>query len=141
MYAEALIENGQTAEGIAQINRVRARPSVNMPPVSTALSQNEARKALRHERRVELNMEGLRLADMMRWTRDDGQSGTIPELLLDLTWKRNLVQVRTGKSVLMRYGDNTTTKNQNLTFPRNLLFAIPQDAMDRNKKESQNPGW
>jgi tetratricopeptide (TPR) repeat protein len=141
MYAEALIENNQVAEGIAQINKVRARPSVNMPLLSTALSQNEARKALRHERRVELNMEGLRLADLMRWTRDDGQNGTIPGTTPGSYLEQIFGSGKNGKQVLMRYGDNTILKDQTLTFPRNLLFAIPQDALDRNKMETQNPVW
>jgi hypothetical protein len=141
MYAEALIENNQVAEGIAQINKVRERPSVHMTPVSTSLSQNDARKALRHERRVELNMEGLRLADMMRWTRDDGQNGTIPGTTPGSYLEQKFGTGKDGVPVLMKFGDNAITKEQSLTFPRNLLFAIPQDEMDRNKKMVQNPGW
>ncbi len=141
MYAEALIENGQVDAGIDQINRVRARPSVNMPPVAHGLSQNDARKALRHERRIELNMEGLRLADLMRWTRDDGQNGTIsgdtPGSYLEEKFGSGL----NGKPILMRYGDDATLKDQSLSFPRNLLFSIPQDELDRNKKCVNNPGW
>jgi starch-binding outer membrane protein, SusD/RagB family len=131
-YAEALIENNQVPEGMAQLNRVRARPSVNMPPL-TATSQNDARKKLRHERRIELNMEGQRLFDLMRWDADDGVSGSY----LEQTFGSGL----NGKPILMRYGDDVTLKNQNLEFPKNLLFAIPQAELDRNKLCVQNPGW
>jgi starch-binding outer membrane protein, SusD/RagB family len=131
-YAEALIENNQVPEGMAQLNRVRARPSVSMPPL-TATSQNDARIKLRHERRIELNMEGQRLFDLMRWTADDGVSGSY----LEQTFGSGL----NNKPILMRYGDNVTLKNQNLTFPKNLLFAIPQAELDRNKLCVQNPGW
>lgn len=141
IYAEALIENGQIDQGIDQINRVRARPSVNMPAIAHGLTQNNARIALRHERRIELNMEGLRLADMMRWTRDDGQNGTIPGSTPGSYLEQKFGSGLNGKPVLMRFGDNTTLKDQSLTFPKNLLFSIPQEELDRNKKCLNNPGW
>lgn len=131
-YAEALIENGQVNEGMDQLNRVRARPSVNMPPL-TATDLNDARKKLRHERRIELNMEGQRLYDLMRWTADDGISASY----LEETFGTGL----NGKPILMRYGDDATLKAQSLTYPKNLLFPIPQEELDRNKKCSQNQGW
>jgi len=141
MYAEALIESNQVALGIAQINRVRARPSTHMPPISAGLSQNDARKALRHERRIELNMEGLRLADMFRWTRDDGQSGTVPGTTPGSYLEQIFGSGLNGKPILMRLGDPTQLKGQALTFPKHLLFPIPQDEVDRNKNMKQNPGW
>lgn len=140
-YAEALIENNQVPEGIAQINRVRARPSVHMPALLTSLSQNEARKALRHERRIELNMEGQRLADLFRWTRDDGQSGVVPGTRVGSYLEQIFGSGLNAKPILERYGDNVTLKEQNLHFPKNLLFPIPQDEMDNNKNAVQNEGW
>jgi len=132
VYAEALIENNQVPEGMAQLNRVRARPSVNMPPL-TASDQNDARQKLRHERRIELNMEGQRLIDLMRWTADDGVSGSYLEQIFGTGLN--------GRPILMRYGDDVTLKNQDLSFPKDLLFPIPQLEMDRNKACVQNPGW
>jgi hypothetical protein len=131
-YAEALIENNQVPEGMIQLNRVRARASVNMPPLS-ATDQNDARKKLRHERRIELNMEGQRLYDLMRWTADDGVSGSYLEQIFG--------SGKNGKPILMRLGDDVTLKDQELTFPKHLLFPIPQDELDRNKLCVQNPGW
>lgn len=44
------------------------RARVGMPAVEgTSLSQDELRKIVRHERRVELAFEDLRLADLYRW--------------------------------------------------------------------------
>ncbi|MCQ2335392.1 MAG: RagB/SusD family nutrient uptake outer membrane protein [Paludibacteraceae bacterium] len=78
--AEANIEKGETAEGIKLINlvRERANASVNkhigyasaqVGSLATygTLSQEEARKALRNERRLELAMEGHRFFDLRRW--------------------------------------------------------------------------
>lgn len=61
MYAEACIESGSdTDKALAAINEVRGR--VGMEPIATA-----TREALRHERRVELAMEGHRWFDLCRW--------------------------------------------------------------------------
>ena len=137
MYGEALIESGDYNAGMDQVNRVRARPSVNMPPL-TATDQNDARIKLRHERRIELNMEGLRLNDMMRWVADDnGVSGTEVGSYLREIFGEGL----NAKPILMRYGDNLTLKNQDLSFPKNFLFSISQEELDRNKLIVNNPGW
>ncbi len=45
VYAEALIENNQVSEGMAQLNRVRARPSVNMPPLTAYRSERCQKEA------------------------------------------------------------------------------------------------
>jgi hypothetical protein len=132
VYAEALIENNQVSEGLTQLNRVRARPSVNMPPLS-ATDQNDARKKLRHERRIELNMEGQRLYDLMRWTADDGVSGSYLEQIFGTGLN--------GRPILMRLDDDVTLKDQELTYPKDLLFPIPQEELDRNKACDQNIGW
>lgn len=70
MRAEALVESGSTDQEIYDlIDKVRAR--VGMPSVEsvegTGLNQDQLRKIVRHERRVEFCMEGTRYADMLRW--------------------------------------------------------------------------
>ncbi|TDO05355.1 RagB/SusD family nutrient uptake outer membrane protein [Sunxiuqinia elliptica] len=68
-YLEAKLEDG---DAITQslldetINKVRGRESVNMPPV-TQTNADLLRPLLRHERRVELAMEGIRYWDLKRW--------------------------------------------------------------------------
>ena len=82
--AEAAIELGNTAVGMSLINQIRARAKnspyvrdfvddtqlaanyqINLYP--TTVSQDYARKALRMERRLELNNEGHHLYDLVRW--------------------------------------------------------------------------
>lgn len=66
--AEAMIElNRNVDEAIDLINRIRSRSDVDMPPVKKGLTQSEARKALRHERRIELALEGQYWDDIKRW--------------------------------------------------------------------------
>ena len=71
MYAEAANENNKPQEAIKAINMVRARPSVQMPPLPTAQyptgNKGDIFKAIVHERKVELAFEYHRLNDLKRW--------------------------------------------------------------------------
>lgn len=76
MHAEACIETGDLASAQADINLVRSRARAeasstdalpDFPYGSYALNADDLRKALRHERRVELAMEGHRWFDLCRW--------------------------------------------------------------------------
>ncbi|MBN1414950.1 MAG: RagB/SusD family nutrient uptake outer membrane protein [Bacteroidales bacterium] len=123
-YAEALIENGKIDEGLAQVNLVRSRLSVNMPAVS-ASNQQDARALLRHERRIELNLEGIRIFDIRRW-------GIVEEVL---------GASANSNKVLVRYGDDTMYKGTECEFPQDLLLPIPISELDINDKLDQNPGY
>lgn len=68
-YLEAKLEAGDpiTQELLdATINKVRGRASVKMPAI-TQTDPDLLRPILRHERRIELALEGLRLWDLLRW--------------------------------------------------------------------------
>jgi hypothetical protein len=68
MYAEAQNEaSGPDATVYQQVNEVRARPGVNMPPLPANLNQADMRTRIQHERRVEFALEGLRYFDLRRW--------------------------------------------------------------------------
>lgn len=70
MYAEAANELGQTDSALSKLEMVRARArngnSAVLPQVTTT-DQSELRDAIRHERRIELAMEGERFFDIVRW--------------------------------------------------------------------------
>src|SRR5205085_9107108 len=66
MLAECEAETGTPANAAKYINEVRARPDVNMPPVTLA-SKNEAIAAVMHERAVELSGEEVNNIDILRW--------------------------------------------------------------------------
>lgn len=66
-YAEAKIKAGQIDASVYEaINKVRKRPSVNMPPVTTT-DPTELFYAVCRERKYEFAGEGLRLFDIRRW--------------------------------------------------------------------------
>lgn len=71
MLAECENELGNQARAIQLVNQVRARPSVNMPPIPTANipagTQAEVRRAVQHERMIELAGEQVRNFDIVRW--------------------------------------------------------------------------
>ena len=68
MYAEAQNETaGPDASVYQQVNEVRARPGVAMAALPAGLSQGDMRERIRHERRVEFALEGLRYFDLRRW--------------------------------------------------------------------------
>lgn len=87
MKAEALIEQNKDLDQARDlINQVRAKAARSVDPTytpvdcnpmianyavgqysATAWNQDYARRAVRHERRVEMAMEGLRWFDLLRW--------------------------------------------------------------------------
>jgi tetratricopeptide (TPR) repeat protein len=74
MLAEAENELGNQDRAIALVNEVRARPSVDMPPIPTANipagNQVEVRRAIQHERLIELAGEQVRNFDIIRWRKN-----------------------------------------------------------------------
>lgn len=76
MYAEACCEAGDQANAKAALNQVRTRVGLAPFPYTATYSgaahsfadtQGDLRTAIRHERRVELAMEGHRWFDLVRW--------------------------------------------------------------------------
>jgi starch-binding outer membrane protein, SusD/RagB family len=108
MKAEALNELGRTSEAAVPLNRVRHRAGLGA--VGT-LSQTAFRRAVLHERRMELAFEGKRWFDLIRV--DGGQYG--------IDFLHSIGRV-----------------NANQT---RLLLPIPQLEIDANPNLSQNPGY
>ncbi len=74
MYAEAKIELGQIDQGVVDaMNEVRARAygvsvsDTSAYPAFTRMPQEEMRRQLRIERRMEFPFEGRRFYDLVRW--------------------------------------------------------------------------
>ncbi|NDW08727.1 RagB/SusD family nutrient uptake outer membrane protein [Dysgonomonas sp. 520] len=71
MYAEACCEANNLGDAVAALNQVRQRARGErtdiLPDHPTNTNQSDLRNAIRHERRVELAMEGHRWFDLCRW--------------------------------------------------------------------------
>ncbi len=118
MYAEAQNEAaGPDATVYQQVNDVRARPGVNMAALPAGLTKDQMRDRIRHERRVEFAMEGLRYHDLRRWhIAKQKLNGFIPNPL--------------APDVKTKYEDKYD------------FWPIPQTEIDRNQPDLiQNPGY
>lgn len=66
-YAEAKFELGDEATAREYVNKVRARPSVNLPPIPATVTGEALRQRIYNERRIELAFESHRFWDIRRW--------------------------------------------------------------------------
>ncbi|MBK8515738.1 MAG: RagB/SusD family nutrient uptake outer membrane protein [Saprospiraceae bacterium] len=117
MRAEAMAETGDIAGAKALVNQVRAR--VNMPKVENAegnVNQAQMIEIVRHERRVELALEGLRFMDLKRW-------GTMKD-----AFQRAI-------------NDKIGPYSPQYLNGRSEVFPIPQAEIDVNPKLEQHPAW
>jgi hypothetical protein len=133
MYAEAKIELGQIDASVeGAIDQVRQR--AGMPPIATGLSQAQLRDAVRHERRVELALEGLRLFDIRRW--------------------RIAEQVMAGQTYGFEFYDQPSdaapgtgtqrtflAEMRRFTLGRDYLWPVPRRELLLNPELTQNPGY
>jgi len=119
MYAEAKNEADGPVESVYEaINMIRTRPTVNMPELQPGLTQDEMRQEIRHERRIELAMEGRYIEDVKRWrTAEIEMNGPVYD------WEGNVYETRS-------FDPN-----------RDYLWAIPTQEIDLNPNLQQNPGW
>lgn len=140
MYAEALLESGGDKQEVANyINQVRKRAflttsrtdewahkrQIVIPEVSedefnvtyAVKASDDLKAAIKHERRVEFGMEGLRFYDLIRW-------GDFVSTM------KNFSQ--------FPYSSGKGTRVDETTWP----YPIPQTEIDRTDGSlSQNPGY
>lgn len=117
MRAEALAETADVSGAAQLVSQVRAR--VGMPSVEEtegAVGQNEMIDIVRHERRVELALEGLRFMDLKRW-------GT-----MEAAFQRAIA-------------DPVGPYNPQYLGKRSEVFPIPQAEIDVNSNLIQHPAW
>ena len=126
-YAEAKFNLGDEATCREYINKIRSRPSVNMPPVTESGAALLSR--LQNERRIELAFEDHRWFDVRRWK--------IAPLVLNIPGKRMAItKDATGKKTY------TVVEFQPRNFfEKNYLVPIPQYEIAKNPKLIQNPGY
>lgn len=116
MYAEAKNEvSGPSADVYAALDEVRGRTSVGMPPVDQATynTKEKLRDYIRHERRVEMAMEGHRYFDIKRWR--------IAHLVMP--------QITNPAGLPLKFEET------------HYLLPFQQSELDNNPELEQNPGY
>lgn len=127
-YAEAEFELGNEDVARQYINMVRARPGVNMPPVTDAGDALRAR--LQNERRVELAFEELRFFDVRRWKIAD-VTENIPILRMHITKQTDGSKVYQIQPLEVRS-----------FLPQHYLLPIPRSEVAKSQGSlTQNPGY
>jgi hypothetical protein len=151
-YAEAVNESQGVAgitETLKYLNLVRTRGSgtapvvataVNMPPLQTinptgngyvAPNQDELRKRIHNERRVELCFEEHRFFDVRRWK--EGET-TFNGPVTGMSVTRTAVTPATYTYTLF------TVENRVFTA-KNYLYPISQNELNKAPSLGQNPGY
>lgn len=132
MYSEAKIEAGQIDDSVFKaINEVRRR--VGMPSIQPGLDTAELVEIVRHERLVELALEGLRFFDLRRWRTAEEVEGPIPGMhYIPVGEPTELSNIET-----LIYGGTIKAFDPN----RDYLFPIPQQEMLLLPNFEQNPGY
>ena len=126
-YAEALNECDPTNPDIAlYLNKVRNRAS--LPNVS-ALSQEQMRTVIQHERRVELAFEEHRSWDVRRWK------------IAFSTLGAPLMGVQIERKPLGGYTYMPVKVEQRVFQPKMYWYPIPQSEVLKLKQWKQNNGW
>jgi hypothetical protein len=128
--AEARIElNTDLDVAISYINKVRQRADVNMPPLSGITGQSALRGAIRHERMVELALEGNRFFDIRRWRIGESVCN------MDKVYGMRYVDKTTGQLVTI------TTDYKKKFTTRDYLWPIPYNERQLNSNLTQNTGY
>lgn len=128
MYAEACAATGDLTNGIKALNEVRKRARGGntsiLPDLPANTNAADLTQAIRHERRVELAMEGHRWFDLCRW----GIVGDIMEAY------------RTTPGV---ENSEAQADMKPFTKGKHELFPIPREEMNLNgyTQNDQNPGY
>ena len=131
MYAEAACERNNLPEGLEKLNWIRKRAKdSSADPLNPAIlppfpygnygnNQADLRKAIRHERRVELAMEGHRWFDLIRW----GIAGEVMN------------------AYRIKYADKEGKDMSPFIVGKHELFPIPETQLNANPLLEQNPDY
>ncbi len=137
-YAEVMLRLGDVATAIRYVNQTRTVHG-QLPELSTGLSLDEAWKAYKNERRVEMVLENDRYWSLLRWGKEDGLE-VIPELNTPPT----AVEIAAdGKSYRFVPVPVVAAANDRHFTSRRYLLPLPRTEIITNDAllHDQNPGW
>ncbi|WP_439698204.1 RagB/SusD family nutrient uptake outer membrane protein [Mucilaginibacter sp. AW1-7] len=129
-YAEAKLALGDEATCRQYINLVRARPSVNMPPIPASVTGDALKARLYNERRIELAFEGHRFFDVRRW-----------KIAMDIE-NRPIMGMNISRDPATNKQTYTPVVELQKQFTPNMyLLPVATAELSRNKNLGQSAGW
>lgn len=124
MLSEAYNEAEQLDKAVIELNKVRQRPSTDLPGLNSGpawlsvTNKQQMTERIMHERAVELAAEGHRFSDLKRWG--------VAKSKLSGVVEKNII------------GANLYTRSFE---DRDLLWPIPGQEIETNDLLEQNPDW
>ncbi|MFA9389643.1 MAG: RagB/SusD family nutrient uptake outer membrane protein [Prolixibacteraceae bacterium] len=145
-YAEAKNEaSGPDQSVYDAVNAVRAR--AGMPALASGLNQEQMRKAIRHERRIELAFEWSRIWDVLRW-KDESllvKPITIVNVIYELDLNEEGIPLTNSEDARLPYVIKSRTIEYDTLIEHNVNlkdfgyhWPIPQTEIDKNPNLVQN---
>jgi hypothetical protein len=129
-YAEALNEaQGPVHDVYAYVDSIRTRAGLSGLP--KGLSQDQMRKAIHHERRIEMAFGIRRYFDARRWK-------TAKKYFAGKMYGMN---INAGNSLQDPAFYQRKVTSDRIFTTKDYLWPIPQSEMNRNHNMVQNPGW
>lgn len=135
-YAEIKLRQGDKGTAIEYINKTRVDHG-GLPELQKTITQEEAWKEYKRERRVDLVHEGDRYWTVLRWSKADGL-----EVVPELTVVQKFMKIAPdGNSFEIIDLPNYVTDNERKFTKKRYLFPVPQGERDQNPNLDQNEGW
>ncbi|WP_308596808.1 RagB/SusD family nutrient uptake outer membrane protein [uncultured Parabacteroides sp.] len=135
-YAEVMLHLGNISTAIEYINKTRTVHG-GMPELPMTLSSDEAWKAYKRERRIDLVHEGDRYWSLLRWGKAEGKD-TVEEL----TKTHQSISIsEDGKSFEIIALPYQTAFNERIFTKKRYLFPVPEGERINNPSLDQNEGW
>ncbi|GAA4305517.1 RagB/SusD family nutrient uptake outer membrane protein [Compostibacter hankyongensis] len=134
-YAEAANELGDQDAAYEQLKAIRKRAGIDpgadeMYGLKAGMTQEEMRKAVRLERRIEMAFEEQRFWDIRRWKiAGDVADGTLHGMKIEKNADGSFTYQTVGISDIL------------FTAPKMYLYPIPYEEIAGNPAVTQNPGW
>jgi starch-binding outer membrane protein, SusD/RagB family len=131
---EFLPDGSDRTDVIQALDQIRTR--ADMPNVATTFtrngwntnSQQDMRKFIRNERRIELAFEDHRFFDIRRWVIGEQTQKTV--------YEHDVLKKPDGSFVY-----SIRVWERRVYQPRHNLLPIPQSEVNNNPNMQQNPGW
>lgn len=135
-YAEVMLRLNDIDTAIEYINKTR-RIHGGLPELPEGLSQEEAWKAYKRERRVELVHEGDRYWSLLRWGKAEGK-----ETIDELNKTHHSISIsEDGKIFKIIPLPYQTEFNERVFTKKRYLFPVPEGERVNNTSLDQNETW